>query len=420
MTQGRDTLVASAKQFIQNNDTTSLAFRSLGKGITIPTIAALKYPLPGLDRTLAPHQPMAAITAPDGRTTNPRVYAIGLQATAKLQQIKAGFNYLGYPADYVPPWRFSFLLDRARYFAEHAKNAQRDYLNFLSNAEHEEFQEQSVAQNVEMEKMNVRMETTKVEIANTQVAAAKAAADNAALHASNVSAQASEFVDLSLQQDDADAWSGIELMFGDEVKMGEGFATGNPGDVISGGVGIVDTARSVSLKQAERAYERDNMQSAVEEANAAAAAALIQVNIASSSLEVAGLELQAAIMRHEFAVENLDYLRNQTLNSEQWFRLANAIRGVSDSYLHDAMELAFLAQQAYEFESDRTIDVIRFDYDLSDVGSMLAADFLVRDLDTLEQDLIVSQQARQQQVRYVLSMAQNFRKRCVGSPRPGR
>ena len=120
--------------------------------------------------------------------------------------------------------------------------------------------------------------------------------------------------------------------------MGEGFATGNPGDVISGGVGIVDTARSVSLKQAERAYERDNMQSAVEEANAAAAAALIQVNIASSSLEVAGLELQAAIMRHEFAVENLDYLRNQTLNSEQWFRLANAIRGVSDSYLHDAME----------------------------------------------------------------------------------
>ena len=52
--------------------------------------------------------------------------------------------------------------------------------------------------------------------------------------------------------------------------------------------------------------------------------------------------------------------------------------------------------------------MIRFDYDLSDVGSMLAADFLVRDLDTLEQDLIVSQQARQQQVRYVLSMGREF------------
>jgi hypothetical protein len=33
-----------------------------------------------------------------------------------------------------------FLLDRARYFVEHAKNA-REYLNFLSNAEREEFQE---------------------------------------------------------------------------------------------------------------------------------------------------------------------------------------------------------------------------------------------------------------------------------------
>ena len=87
--------------------------------------------------------------------TNPRIYALLLNAQARLLQIEHGFNYLGYKDDYIPPWRFQFLLERARYFSEHAKNAQRDYLNFLNNAEREEFQEQSAAQAVEMEKANV-------------------------------------------------------------------------------------------------------------------------------------------------------------------------------------------------------------------------------------------------------------------------
>src|SRR5207245_7158210 len=125
-------------------------------------------------------------------------------------------------------------------------------------------------------------------------------------------------------------------------------------------------------------------------------------------LIVAGLQRQAAILRHEFAIQNLNYLRNQTLNADQWFRIANGIRSVSDTYLRYAMELAFLAQQAYNFEADKRLDVIRFDYDLSDVGAMLAADFLLRDLDSLERDLVVSQQSRQQQIRYVLSTAREF------------
>jgi len=50
----------------------------------------------------------------------------------------------------VPAWRFQYLLDRARYFSEHSKNAQRDYLNFLNNAENEQYQEMSAAQNVEL------------------------------------------------------------------------------------------------------------------------------------------------------------------------------------------------------------------------------------------------------------------------------
>jgi hypothetical protein len=70
--------------------------------------------------------------------------------------------------------------------------------------------------------------------------------------------------------------------------------------------------------------------------------------------------------------------------------------------------MAFLAEQAYEFEADKRINVIRFDYDVSDLGNMLAGDFLLRDLDTLEQDLVIGQKIRQQQVRYVLSLSHEY------------
>ena len=109
----------------------------------------------------------------------------------------------------MPPWRFSFLLDQARYFAEHAKNAQRDYLNFLNNAENEEFQEQSLTQNVEMEKMNVNIETSKVDMVSAELAATQAAADVATLQAQDAQDRADEYLSLELQEDEADSWSAL-------------------------------------------------------------------------------------------------------------------------------------------------------------------------------------------------------------------
>ena len=162
------------------------------------------------------------------------------------------------------------------------------------------------------------------------------------------------------------------------------------------------------VADAQRAVELFNLNLAAEEANKSAVIAQTQLAAAEAGLIVAGLQRQAALLRHEFALQNLAFLRNRILSAEQWYRLAAAIRSVSETYLRYSVELAFLAEQAYEFEADKRINVIRFDYDLSEVGDFLAADFLMRDLDTLEQDLIVTQRQRQQQVRYVLSMAREF------------
>jgi Tc toxin complex TcA C-terminal TcB-binding domain/PKD domain len=412
----REALSKQIQQRLAANDTRSQAFQLLGKDILVPTIASRSTALPGLDRRLKAHEPLLTIAPPDGqsvmRETNPRVYAALLTAIARLEQLKAGFNYLGYLDTYVPPWRFPFLLERGRYFAEHAKNAQREYLNFLGNAEREEFQELSASQNVEMEKSNVRIETARVDQVLLEVQAAKESADLASVHAKHAAQAFKEYLAYDYMAEEADSKSLLGSILGGVATVAAGAATKNPALVIQGGASFFDAAFAGSARQdaaaAHRDLEKNNLERASKEAVQSAEIAKTQLAAATSGLVVAGLQRQAALLRHEFAVQNLSFLRNRILNADQWYRLVAAIRSVSETYLRYSIELAFLAEQAYEFEADKRINVIRFDYDLSEVGDFLAADFLKRDLDTLEQDLVVTQRQRQQHVRYVLSMAREF------------
>jgi len=418
---GQKRLVQQIQQRLAANDTSSPAFRLLGKDILIPTLSSSSTTLPGLDRRAKAHEPLLEWSLPDGgplppdgqaamRETNPRVYAALLTATARLEQLKAGFNYLGYLDTYVPPWRFQFLLERARYFADHARNAQREHLNFLGNAEREEFQEQSAAQNIEMEKGNVRIETARVDQVLLEVKAAQESADLARLHAANARKSYEDYREFDEYADRLLDTAGLGVIGSGLDLLGEvpglGTAVDVVGDLFSGGG--ASRAKDRMVANAQRGLEKHNLLRAAEEANRAAGVARAQLAAAEGGLIVAGLQRQAALLRHEFAVQNLVFLRNRALSSEQWYRLVASIRSISETYLRYSVELAFLAEQAYEFEADRRINVVRFDYDLSEVGDFLAADFLVRDLDTLEQDLVVTQRQRQQQVRYVLSMAREF------------
>jgi hypothetical protein len=367
--------------------------------LTLPAESGIKH-APGPSAT-HPHAALVAFDAVAQATANPRVYALLLQSQARLLQMWSGFNYLGYRDDYVPPWRFQYLLERARYFSEHAKNAQRDYLNFLSNAENEAFKEMSAAQGVELEKANVRIEDARVTQASLECEAASQSLEMATIVADN----AQERLDNYRSFDDTtDLWSIIGKVEGLGTSAALAAATGGA----SGGGSLLGALSSFMVEDAQRDLEESNLRLAKEEADQAKIVAEKQRAVASQAWVVADLQRQAAFLRHAQAIVTLQFLRARTLNTEQWFRLSSAIRGVAETYLRYAIETAFLAEQAYEFEADKRLDIIRFDYDQSDVGAMLAADFLLRDLDSLEQDLIVTQRVRQQQVRYVLSMAREF------------
>ena len=383
-----------------NGGTTDLA--TAARSLTLPTVLESEAASPGGTH---PHETLVQFQAPPDETTmrerNPRTYALLLHAHGRLLQIWCGFNYLGYRDDYLPPWRFAFLLDRARYFAEHAKNAQRDYLSFLANAENEELRELGAAQQVELEKANVAIETARVEHASREVTAAhesKALAAVVADHARKRREAYEEFDDWALGFDIANR----------ALSFGQSIAVAMAGGGASGGGTVEQHVMGVVQGEMQRDLEKLNLKFAEDEAKWGRRIADAQLQVARSGLVIAGLQRQAALMRHCYALQTLQLMRERTLNSELWDRLAVSIRGVADSYLRYGIEISFLAQQAYNFEADKRLSVIRFDYDLSDVGAMLAADFLLRDLDTLEQDQLVTQTARLQQVRYVVSLAREY------------
>ncbi|HMU55356.1 MAG TPA: PKD domain-containing protein [Nitrospira sp.] len=406
------------------------SFGLVGKKITVETIVSRTGEYPEPDRRIRPHEPLITIEAPGGGDpvpvlleTNPVIYSLLLEARSRLLQMQSGLNYLGYSDSYIPPWRFQFLLDRARYYAEHAKNAQREYLNFLTNAEREEFQELTAAQSVEMEKSNIRIETARVEQSRAEVAAAQESEELAQVTAVNAQLRIDRYVqfDNRMNELESDSFWGSVLGGAAMIGLGVAAAAFAPGALTLGAgllaagqaglpaaMNVLGTRNSNSKEGEKRQLELYNLGLAQVEAEQSAQVAAANRHVAEAGLLVAGTQRAAAVLRHEFALHNLAYLRNRTLNAELWHRLSSSIRGVADTYLRYGIEMAFLAEQAYEFEADKRMDVIRFDYDVSDLGDMLAGDFLLRDLDTLEQDLIVSQRIRQQQVRYVLSLAREF------------
>lgn len=248
--------------------------------LTVPTVSASDAASPGGTH---PHETLIQFQPPADEATmrerNPRAYALLLHVQGRLLQIWCGFNYLGYRDDYLPPWRFGFLLERARYFVEHAKNAQRDYLNFLANAENEELRELGAAQQVELEKANVAIETARVEQSSREVISAqesKALALVVADHARKRREAYEQFDDWALRFDIANRI----ISFGKSIAVA---AVGGPvqGDTLEQHVmGVVQG-------EMQRDLEKQNLKFAEEEAKWGRRVADAQLQVARAALVVA-------------------------------------------------------------------------------------------------------------------------------------
>ena len=418
---------------IPGNDLTKnqQALQQLGHDPRIPGLVSFNSNLLGISK--GRHTPYDRLIRFDmdgllPRESNPQIYALIAQAQARLHQLDSGLNWLGYRDDYVSPWRFQYLLERARYFAGHASQVQNLYLTFLSTAEKEEAQEKTIGQNAIIELANVDLETSRLKQSNLQFAAAQASTQLAKLMAQNAKTRYSNYLSFDEEMDrlteeymgHALSSSISNVVTSSLQGMQSGFSMGGWIGAIVGavaGVGIGSWQAydqysmqdiSLEMQNQQRELEKKNLILAAREATESVKVTQAQEAAAAASVDVAALQRVVALMRHEFALQTVEFMKNRTFTSELWYRLASEIKGVAETYLKYGVELAFLAEQAFEFESNRRVDVIRFDYDLQETGDFLAGDFLLRDLNYLEQELITGEIERRRLVRYTVSLARDF------------
>jgi hypothetical protein len=390
------------------------------------------------DKTLSAASPLYAdgkLAALKGRVTaflaaadpaavddNPAVLTLVLGALTKLRQIAAGLNFFGFGADYVPPFGFEYLQSTARYFAEHASQTEQRYIQYQSQGENEEFRREQLDQQAEVARQSVILEQRGAAEAQRGIDVATASLNYAANQVESAAASLQDFNDTRdelLELATLEAWANASAVDrDDQVKL-----------TISGYqyFGADHQRRNVVLKDLanQRArlsqdLEAARLARAVDSAKAYQEVAKAQVADAQARLDVARQRIEIARLQQRQAEENRDFLDMRDFSARLWYELAAQAKRLKQRYLDMATEIAFLMERAYNAETERSLSVIRYDYQSTAAGNLMGADLLLADIDSFTFDYVTTTKTKKIPVKRTISLAdthptQFYRLQATGS-----
>jgi hypothetical protein len=375
---------------------------------------------PLYERTFADLRPetLAFLTSDDHVNFSAIDYSrrtILLEALVNLQKIAAGINYLGFHEDFVPIHSWRYLQNMARYFATQAMQAERAYVNFQSTSEKEAFTRLTLEQATKTQEAARDVEWQRGLAANEQLAAAQAALILERTRLENANAQQADYAATSATQAKLDEMSAFLLApyyakYGipPEWNAGWGQALGLPG--LQPGPTTIDTLMMLISQRRSfltRELELANFNRKVSELGAATDVAVAQVALANASLGAAKAQYALAELAVQQAHAQLAHFDAREFTPELWHNLALAQRQISQRYLDSAIGAAFLMERAYEVEYDVELQRIRFDYGQSALHGLLAADFLLADIDQFSYDRL-RDPSKQSSVKVSVALADRY------------
>lgn len=402
---------------------------------------------------------------------NPMLACFVLTIRGRLWQLNAGLDFLGMPTNIVPIWSFDYLQNAARYFAQQAIQAEREFINFWDHAENETLTRKQLEQ-------AVTLAGAEQDLAKKQTEAAEA--------------ERNTYEGIALSEG-SDGHGGLGQIFTatsarfqrwgvvveDTIQIGTGEIGTNPiyriqsvdsetrltlqtqppiGTNLRWSVNRqLATTRRLNSEENRTAYERmSNTQIAIDtdiswwtapdydiegtdkrpyelvsdlthrrgvntrdyelgamgrqtaELRQAEAMAVAQLDAADARVAAAKQMEEVARLRKQAADSNLAAFNNQFFTPEVWFRMGAFMEQISRHYLQMALSLARMMQRAYNFENDLDRHFIKTDYSTNTVKGMLAADALLQDIDSFTYDLITTVQRKQVPVKQTLSLAERY------------
>lgn len=353
-------------------------------------------------------QAIAAAPQPiDVEVHNPAIAVVVLLARLNLQNILAGIDLplLSLEHEQIPVFTFEYLQNVARYFAEHAIQAERTYINFKTSAEQEEFTRSMLENAVALEQANETLEQKKVQVAEEQKKAMEANRAHANLQLANAQSMRAEYSTVSLEQAALDA----EITYVGAPTTEYDFSGYEEYGISDGSHRVDEVLRTLTQRRREisREFELHNMDRRITELQAAQALAAQQVTIANAQVEAAKLQRDIATLRRQQSQQQLALFDSQEFTPDLWFALGNQIKAISRTYLDQAIVIARLMEQVYEFEVGEPVDIIKPNYIRNDLSGLLGGDFLLRDIDAFTFLKIVVGQ-KKQPMKEIISLADRY------------
>jgi hypothetical protein len=338
-------------------------------------------------------QAVLAAEQPESTGENPEIVMRVLGAKVKLDQIGAGLNFFGFGPDYLAPLGFEYLQTTARYFAQSASGIEQRYILFKSTAENEELRREQLDQQAEVARESVVLEQRGLDEAEAAIAVAEASLGYARLQLEQAIEARDEFGFVN--------WEELQLEQFEELEQ----------RAAEGGVTKEEMNQLIQALQPPSVSEQQEaarLERVVEAARAAIAIAEAQLAQAEARQGVALQRVAIAGLQQAYAEENRDFLDMREFTSGLWFELAAQARGLARRYVDLAVELAFLMERAYNAETERGLQVVRYDYGEPGVGELLGADRLLLDIESFTADYVMTVQSKKLPVKKVISISNAY------------
>ncbi len=341
-------------------------------------------------------------------TLNPAIRSATLEIRARLTQIAAGLDFFGAKLNLIPIFTFRYLQDVARLFAQRAIQAEREYIRFTVSAENDEATRRQLQQAVERASEEVELQQEREELARRQEEAAGAAEAVAQQRRENA----------QRARDEYNRTAEEEVRLQQEMTW---YSSQNPWELKNpipgtGGMKI----HQVLARDAERrariikAREQINLNNTVAEMQDAEVAAREQREAAEAQVDVARQMRRVAEVTLDHAQENLAAFQARTFTPELWHRMAIVMRSIAERYLNSAVEIAKRMEQAYNFENDTNLKIIKNQYAVERAflniltDGMLAGDVLLADIESFTYKHIITARSKPIRLKQTISLAENY------------
>ncbi len=356
-------------------------------------------------------QVIASLSTVTTLNVNPQIAAVIVDVEQQLIKIAAGLDFWGVWSASVPIWTFDYLQQVAINFAQLAISAEQSVISFWNNADQSTLTLQQLNDNVGQSQAEATAAQMQLVAAQAQTQVYSDGVTLAQQRATDAQNDATEYASLSSQWTMHSALQ-AQLNGGDNGdssalnSYASQMMSGNYN--LSGSSATLAAAEGLTSARLNQQYEVDSMQRQAQELQAATTQAQDELKASTAQQNAAQAELNAANLRVSSAQADVATFDAQTFTPDVWQRMGNAMLKIYQRYFKMALKVARMMQQAYNFETDQSLQLIKTNYSSDEVNGLLGADALMADIQNFTYDLITNTTTKPQPVKQTISLAERY------------